>query len=98
VAQRSRLGRAGDPRVLGAVAAAALLLAALVLTGRVVSADRPPPAASPPSSGPGTKPPLRFGGTVECPPGWPVLAAADHTSHPPGHPGQPHGWPRWPAR
>jgi hypothetical protein len=89
MAQRSRLGRAGDPRVLGAVAAA-LLLAALVVTGRVLSADRPSPAAPPPaSSGPGTRPPLRLGGTVECPPGWPVLAAADHVSYPPGHPGQP---------
>ena len=94
MAQRSRPGRAGDPRVLGAVAAAlllaALVLAALVVTGRVLSADRPSPAAPPPaSSGPGTRPPLRLGGTVECPPGWPVLAAADHISYPPGHPGQP---------
>jgi hypothetical protein len=87
MAQRLGLGRARDPRVLGA-AAAALLLAALVVTGRVLNDDGPSAASPPASSGPGTRAPVRIGGTVECPLGWPVLAVANHTSYPPGHPGQ----------
>jgi hypothetical protein len=83
MARRSRSRRARDPRMLGAVAAA------LVVTGRVLDAGRPSPTSPPGSSGgAGIQAPRRIGGTVECPPGWPVLAVDNHTSYPPGHPGE----------
>jgi hypothetical protein len=88
MAGRLGSGWPGRPRVLGVVAIA-LLVAALVVGGRVLNLDRPSPASPPASSAAGTRAPLRVGGTVECPLGWPVLAVANHTSYPPGHPGEP---------
>jgi hypothetical protein len=88
MAGRSGSGWARDPRVLG-LAAATLLAGALVVTGRVLNMSGPSPAPPASSGSAGTQAPRRVGAEVECPPGWPVLAVADHTSYPPGHPGQP---------
>jgi hypothetical protein len=89
MAGRSGSGWARNPRVLGVVAAT-LLIGALVVTGRVLNAGGPSPAPPAGSSGrAGTQAPRRVGAKMECPPGWPVLAVADHTSYPPGHPGEP---------
>jgi hypothetical protein len=88
MAGRSGSGWARNPRVLGVVAAA-LLIGALVVTGRVLNAGAPSPAPLASSGAAGTQAPRRVGAAMECPPGWPVLAVADHRSYPPGHPGQP---------
>jgi hypothetical protein len=86
MARRLRLGPAGGPKILGAVAAAVLVLA-LVLTGRALNGGSGPHPA--PSGTASTQAPHRSGGRADCPPGWPVLAMANHTSYPPGHPGKP---------
>ena len=88
-------GRSRTPAGTPARAAvAAGLLAALLLAGCTLHA-RPEPARRPQTAGPEggstpeTRPPIRVGGRVECPPGWPVLATSDRRSYPPGHPGTP---------
>jgi hypothetical protein len=83
--------RPGFPTILGGVAAV-LLIAALALTALLLhggSIDARPVASPAPSTTVSTQAPYRLGGTVQCPPDWPVLAMSDHTSYPAGHPAKP---------
>jgi hypothetical protein len=87
--RRLRLGPTSGPKLLGWAVAAVLVLA-LVLTGRLLGGDsgrRPPASAAPITIS--TQTPYRIGNTVQCPPNWPVLATANHTSYPAGHPATP---------
>jgi hypothetical protein len=89
--QRLRASLATRPNVL-VVAAVVLFVAVLVFTGRWLNTDssqRRPATSSARTSTAGTQAPARIGARIECPPRWPVLAASDHTSYPPGHPGKP---------
>jgi hypothetical protein len=90
MARRLRLGSASGPKMLG-WALAAVLVAALALTGRLLyggdSGSRPPTSPAPTTAN--TQAPYRIGNKVECPPNWPVLAMANHTSYPAGHPAKP---------
>jgi hypothetical protein len=90
MARRLRVGPASSPRALG-VAAAAVLLAALVLTGRLLYGDSDVGRAAHPARSltANTQAPYRIGGTVDCPPAWPVLAMSNHASYPAGHPARP---------
>ena len=90
MARRLRVGPASSPKALGVVAAA-VLLAALVLTGQVLDGDGGGglPARPARSVTANTTAPYQIGGTVDCPPGWPVLAMSDHASYPAGHPTRP---------
>jgi hypothetical protein len=90
MARRLRVGPASSPRALG-VAAAAVLLAALVLTGRLLYGDSDVGRAARPARSltANTQAPYRIGGTVDCPPAWPVLAMSNHASYPAGHPVRP---------
>jgi hypothetical protein len=98
--QRVGARLASRPNTL-AGAAVILFVAVLVLTGRWLTTDRrerrPDPGLVRASTA-GTQAPVRIGTRTECPPGWPVLAASNPTSYPPGHPGKPPpGGPRSPA-
>src|SRR4029453_17719019 len=88
MAGRLRVGPASSQRALMLIAAA-VLLAALVLTGRLLDGGGSPPNL--PARGVAADPQAahRIGGTVECPPAWPVLAMSNHTSYPAGHPARP---------
>jgi hypothetical protein len=89
--QRGRASLVGRSNVLVAVVVG-LVVAALVLTGRWLNADdggRRPAAGSAGTGAASTMAPARVGGRVECPPRWPVLAASNRASYPPGHPGRP---------
>jgi hypothetical protein len=89
--QRVRASLASRPNAL-AVAAVILFVAVLVLTGRWLNTDssqRRPDTGSARTSTAGSQAPARIGTRTECPPRWPVLAASNHTSYPPGHPGKP---------
>jgi hypothetical protein len=83
-----RLRTARSPQALS-VMAATVLVAALVLTGRLLGGGGSPPGL--PARGVAASPhaPSQFGGKVDCPPAWPVLAMTDHASYPAGHPGRP---------
>lgn len=71
--------------------AAAVLVVALIVTGRLleIGGEDPRQPASPVQTTASFQAPERAGGTVQCPPGWPVLVASNHTSYPAGHPGRP---------
>jgi hypothetical protein len=91
MARRLRLGPASSPKALGVVAAA-VLVAVLVVTGRALNPGSGRPPATPSSAHSATassQAPDRLGGTVVCPPAWPVLAMSDHASYPAGHPARP---------
>jgi hypothetical protein len=79
---------------IGPISTAAVVcfVAILILTGRWLNTDsreRRPDTSSARTSTAGTQAPARIGTRTECPPRWPVLAASNHTSYPPGHPGTP---------
>jgi hypothetical protein len=77
--------------MLGGVATV-VLVAALAVMGLVLhGSSNPRPAASPTRTTTisSIKAPYRLGGTVQCPPDWPVLAMSNHTSYPVGHPATP---------
>jgi hypothetical protein len=89
MAPRLRLPPTSSPRLLGGLAAT-VLAAALVLTALVLPGGGDPrPATSPMPTSISTQAPYRLGGSVECPPAWPVLAVSNHTSYPAGHPATP---------
>jgi hypothetical protein len=89
MAPRFRFRPTSSPRMLGGLAAT-VLVAALALTGLVLSRGSGlRPTASPMGTPISTQTPYRLGGSVECPPAWPVLAMSDHTSYPAGHPAKP---------
>jgi hypothetical protein len=89
--QRVRASLASRPNTL-AVVAVVLFVAILILTGRWLNrggGGRLPAASSAATGTAGTQAPARIGTRTKCPPRWPVLAASNHTSYPPGHPGKP---------
>jgi hypothetical protein len=88
--QRLRLPSPSRATVLGGLAAV-VLVAALALTGLVFPgrSNRHPAASPTRTTTNSTQTPYRLGGTVECPPAFPVLAMSDHTSYPAGHPATP---------
>ena len=91
MAPRFRFRPTSSPRMLGGLAAT-VLVAALVLTGLVLPGDGsdPGPAASPTwTTSISTQAAYRLSGKIECPPAWPVLAMANRTSYPAGHPATP---------